>query len=189
MAELLYEEELQLQAEMQASQLNAEDRRSQLEKRAKALISTREQERDDFAREMLYKHWRENCDGVRSDDSKRITLHFASLRKDQMSEKQQTIASEKEEKRLFDEMYERERLKLENRYQQDVKRRKERDEEAVRVLNDQLADVMLRKKEAVVAQKKEVEELKNRWKAQDDAAEQVKQALYAKNKRFVQFYL
>mmetsp|Transcript_6490 Transcript_6490/g.22834 ORF Transcript_6490/g.22834 Transcript_6490/m.22834 type:complete len:434 (+) Transcript_6490:456-1757(+) len=183
LADKLFKEEAQLQHELRSAQITAEERRSKLEKRARDLMAQREAERENFAEEMLYRQWRENCDGVRAGDSKAITLHYADERMKQVAQKQAVLLANDAEHRAFDAMMERERLKLENRFQQDLKRRKERDDEAVRVLNEQVADLHIRRELAAEVQKKEVEELKARWKEQDAAAEAEQQAIYARNKR------
>lgn len=87
---------------------------------------------------------------------------------------------------MFDAMMERERLKKEQRYQQDLKRRKEREDEAVQVLNEQVADNVSQREKEKVKAAIEVEEMKARWRAQDEAHEAEMQAQYAKNKRMAE---
>mmetsp|Transcript_19661 Transcript_19661/g.63889 ORF Transcript_19661/g.63889 Transcript_19661/m.63889 type:complete len:488 (+) Transcript_19661:3-1466(+) len=183
LAAKLQSEEQAYMAELESSQHSSDVRRKQLEQRAIELMAQREQERVDFANEMLYRHWRENCDGVRQGDSQAITDHYAALRKAQEHEKVTKKSLEVAEKKAMDEMMERERLKQEARHVQAAARRKERDDEAVRVLNDQVLDMQRRRELAKEEAAVDVEVMKARWAEQNAEAARAMQAVYAKNKK------
>jgi hypothetical protein len=152
-----------------SSQETPEERRAALEARARALMEQREEERVDFAEQMLFRQWREGCDGVRVGDSKAITVATTDARGNQVVEKEAVKAAAQLEKAEFDEMYERERMKKEKRYATEVKLRRERDEAALRVLDDQCADMRGRRVEQEHVVKQDVAEMKLRWAAEERA--------------------
>ncbi|KAK3252793.1 hypothetical protein CYMTET_37927 [Cymbomonas tetramitiformis] len=168
LAEKLYEEDIALQIELKSNQETPEERRAKMVERAKVLYEEREQERQQFANEKLYEHWRDSNDTLRGVDSKKVLLNAEAERKVQREHKVQLKVQEKQEQALYDEMYEHERLKKELRYQQDVKRRKELDTEAVRVLNNQLKDNEERREEDAMQKEEEVAAMKRQWAAEDD---------------------
>ena len=87
-----------------------------MEARARALMEQRESERAQFADQMLYRQWREGCDGVRAGDSHAIAVATNDKRVAQVEEKVAARALVEQEKHEYDAMYERERLKKEKRY-------------------------------------------------------------------------
>ena len=90
------------------------------------------------------------------------------------SEQVERKAAEKEadlrEKDAFDALYEEERLKKEARHARDVEERKRRDEEAVRLLDDQVYENLGRRAEAAEAKRRDVDELKQKWAAEEEKA-------------------
>lgn len=182
LAEKLYAEEIMLQAELKSNQITPEQRRAELENRARALMSEREKERAQFAEQMLYRQWREGCDGVRAGDSKAILMKTVAARSGQVVDKELVKRQEIVEKKQFDEMYERDRLKKEKRYALEVKARKERDEEALRVLNEQCADIRVRRAEAEEVVKEEIIEMKKKWAEENAAHDAEVAARYERNK-------
>ena len=182
LAAKLYAEESQLQEELISSKETPEERRAALEARARALMEQRESERVHFAEQMLYRQWREGCDGVRAGDSRAITVATVEARGSQIAEKAAAMDAELREKKEFDEMYERERLKKEKRYAMEVKLRKERDEQALRVLDEQCADIHERRLEQEQVVKQDVAEMKARWAAEERAHQAEVAARLERNK-------
>ena len=130
-------------------------------------MQQREDERAHFAEQMLYRQWREGCDGVRAGDSKAIAVATTEARQAQLVEKAAAKEAAALEKKEFEEMYERERLKKEKRYAMEVKQRKERDEVALRVLDEQMNDIRERQVEQEQVVKQDVAEMKARWAAEE----------------------
>eukprot|EP00227_Mantoniella_beaufortii_P020626 CAMPEP_0197591374 /NCGR_PEP_ID=MMETSP1326-20131121/13039_1 /TAXON_ID=1155430 /ORGANISM="Genus nov. species nov., Strain RCC2288" /LENGTH=473 /DNA_ID=CAMNT_0043156787 /DNA_START=201 /DNA_END=1619 /DNA_ORIENTATION=- len=178
----LYSEEAALQDELKTTQETPEERRAALEGRARALMEQREQERVKFADQMLYQQWREGCDGVRAGDSRAITVATTEARFLQVEEKEAAKMQEATEKHQFDAMYERERLKKEKRYALEVKLRKELDEAALRVLDEQCADIRERRNDQEQVVKQDVAEMKARWSAEERAHQVEVSAKLEKNK-------
>jgi len=87
LAAKLHAEELALQQELVANQVTPEERRAALEKRAVDLVRRREEERVAFAEQMLYRQWREGCDGVRQGDSNLQLRAAVEGRSSQLEEK------------------------------------------------------------------------------------------------------
>jgi hypothetical protein len=150
------------------------------------LVAKREEERAQFAEQQLYRQWRAGCDGVRQGDSNAMKECALAGRSAQVERK----AAEKEqallEKIAHDEAYERERLKKEARYLSDVEERKKRDDEGVRLLNEQLVENQERRAELDDAKKRDVQELKAKWAADDDAAAADAAAKAEKEKRIAE---
>tara|TARA_B110000977_G_scaffold199915_2_gene288694 strand:+ start:148 stop:1494 length:1347 start_codon:yes stop_codon:yes gene_type:complete len=186
LAGMLFDEERALQAELVADQVTPEERHAALVERARALVAKREEERAQFAEQQLYRQWRAGCDGVRQGDSNAMKECALAGRSAQVERK----AAEKEqallEKIAHDEAYERERLKKEARYLSDVEERKKRDDEGVRLLNEQLVENRERRAELDDAKKRDVQELKAKWAADDDAAAADAAAKAEKEKRIAE---
>ena len=87
LAAKLHAEELALQNELVANQVTPEERRAALERRAVDLVRRREEERVAFAEQMLYRQWRDGCDGVRQGDSNAQLRAALEGRSSQLEEK------------------------------------------------------------------------------------------------------
>mmetsp|Transcript_41577 Transcript_41577/g.50428 ORF Transcript_41577/g.50428 Transcript_41577/m.50428 type:complete len:485 (-) Transcript_41577:1044-2498(-) len=183
LARKLYDEHIGLQMELQSQQETPDERRDKMVARAKELYSQRENERQALADEMLYRHWRESCDTLRVTDSKKVRQMTEAGRRQQEDEKKVLKQQELEEKRLYDEMYEHERQKKELRHLADVKRRKERDSEAVRVLNEQIEENRVRTEEANDEKRRDVDEMKARWREEESQAKAEEEARYERNRQ------
>jgi hypothetical protein len=170
LASMLFEEERALQAELVANQVTPEERKEALVARARALVAKREAERAQFAEQQLYRQWRAGCDGVRQGDSHAVLVKALAGRSEQVERKAAEKEAELREKDAFDALYEEERLKKEARHARDVEERKRRDEEAVRLLNEQVHENLGRRAEAADAKRRDVDELKQKWAAEEEKA-------------------
>eukprot|EP00959_Pyramimonas_sp_CCMP1952_P305753 6398266-Pyramimonas_sp.AAC.1 len=141
LAAKLSEEEIDLQIELKRSQESSDSRREKMMERAKELYTERETERQRMADEALYRHWREGCDPLRAEDMKKIVRNTVAARHIQLDEKRQLAELKKQEEKHYSDMYEHERLKKEQRYLEDKKRRKELDDEANRLIDLQVKDM------------------------------------------------
>ncbi len=169
LAAMLLAEEAALKQELVDRQQTPEERHHALEARARALFKQREDERAQFAQEMLYRQWREGCDGVRQGDSKAKTVSTVEGRKAQLDEKLAKKRAEEEEKRYYDAEYEKLRLKKEERFLADVAAQEKLKAEAIRALDEQVAQVSSRRVAEVEVAKSEVEQMKQRWAEEEDA--------------------
>lgn len=77
---------------------------------------------------------------------------------------------EKAERQMYGEMWERERLKKEQRYQDDMRKIRENNAATTKVLDEQMANVHSRKLEEEAARQAEIAVLHAQWKAADAEA-------------------
>ena len=170
LASMLFEEERALQAELVTKQVTPEERKEALVARARALVAKREAERAQFAEQQLYRQWRAGCDGVRQGDSHAVLAKALAGRAEQVERKAAEKEAERRENLAFNALYEEERLKKEARHARDVKERKLRNEEAVRLLDEQVRKNLERRVEATDAKRRDVEDLKQQWAAEEEKA-------------------
>ena len=183
LAAKLHAEELALQNELVANQVTPEERRAALERRAVDLVRRREEERVAFAEQMLYRQWRDGCDGVRQGDSHAQLRAALEGRSSQLEEKAAARETAAREHAAFEVMYEAERLKKEERHAREIADIKKKADEAVRVLDQQVAENRKLRAEKAEAAKREVEEMKSQWAAEEARHDADIAAKLAKNMR------
>lgn len=186
LAGMLFEEEQTLQHELVANQVTPEERHAALVERARALVAKRETERARFAEQQLYRQWRAGCDGVRQGDSFAMQEKALAGRGAQVERKVEEREAALREKIEHDAAYERERLKKEARYAGDLLARKHRDEEGVRLLNEQLVERRGRRDELADEAKQDVVQLKAKWAADEAKAAAQAQAKAYKSKQIAE---
>ena len=145
-------------------------------RRAVALFEKREQERLAAAQEALYRQWREGCDGVRATESAVITLTCAADRKQQMVERLGRKMTEAEEARFWHELNEKERLRKEERHVSDVEAMKRRMEAVSFARGSQLEELAERRRMEADEAARDSEEMKQRWEAEQAAADEAARA-------------
>ena len=162
---LLAQEEAELQQELLRQKPDPVAIHAEMEARAKALSERREAARQKYADEMRYKQWRAACDPLRSHDSKIITVSATNGRAEQVQAKKDQKEQAQAEEAVFAEMWEKERLKKEERYTNDIIAARQRDAECVTMLDEQLRVFQLRKSEDAREREREEQELKKTWAA------------------------
>lgn len=183
LAEKLAAEQQQLQLELKDHQETGADRREKMIARARALYEEREAERLEIANEKMYEAWREGCDPLRYQLMKKVVRDVTAERQTQLDEKAARKATEMAEKKYYDEMYEAERMKKEQRHLVDKQRRKVLEENQVNVLNEQTAANRERRAAEKEALAVEVAALKAKWKRDDDEAQAQAEARLAAAKK------
>ena len=176
-------EEERYQDELRTARETPDERRAKLEARAKELREQRESERAAFADEALHRRWRENCDAVRSLDSKAIVEETERVRAVQVEERQQRTRTFKEEEEAFDSMMEFERQKQQQQYEAGKREQRDRDSEALRVLNEQMNLQKQLRDEQEEERRSELRAMKEQWELQEEEARQASLALMQKNQR------
>ena len=83
---------------------------------------------------------------------------------------------EKAERRMYDEMWDRERLKKEQRYQDDMRKTREGNSAMTRVLDEQMVRVAQRRAEEKAEREAEIASLHAQWKEADEAAAKAEEA-------------
>ncbi|ACO69456.1 predicted protein [Micromonas commoda] len=132
---------------------------------------------------MLYRQWRDSCDGVRQGDSNAQLRAALEGRSSQLEEKAAARETAAREHAAFEVMYEAERLKKEERHAREMADIKKKADEAVRVLDQQVAENRKLRAEKAEAAKREVEEMKSRWAAEEARHDADIAAKLAKNMR------
>ncbi|KAG2448289.1 hypothetical protein HYH02_006873 [Chlamydomonas schloesseri] len=174
LADKLDAEDLAMRQELLASKKTPEQRRAELAERARALAATREAERQALAATLYEKAFIQSCDVLRDENSKRILYRTIEERNAQIEHKMAQKIMEAEEKRIWHDMSEVERQKMEQRYADDKRRDREKREEVLRILDDQVRQVNARRAEANMLRRAEIAELNATWRqmaAEQEAAE------------------
>eukprot|EP01023_Acetabularia_acetabulum_P039153 TRINITY_DN3757_c0_g1_i1.p1 TRINITY_DN3757_c0_g1~~TRINITY_DN3757_c0_g1_i1.p1 ORF type:complete len:485 (-),score=97.69 TRINITY_DN3757_c0_g1_i1:155-1609(-) len=172
LAEKLMQEEQDLQEELMNNTEGPEERRRKMAERAYQLSAEREKERQQLAQELMDRHFRENCDPLREVYSKKILDRTVDQRQTQVDFRQEMNEEIMQEKKLYEHMYELERLKKEERYLMDKRRAREQKEEFMRTLDRQVQQSNERKQLEDDEHSKDVAMLKADWAAADEAAKQ-----------------
>ncbi|GFR41019.1 hypothetical protein Agub_g1451 [Astrephomene gubernaculifera] len=171
LAEKLAAEDMALRQELIASKKTPEQRRAELAARARALAERREAERQQLAASLYEKAFIQSCDVLRGENSKRILYRTLEERNAQIEQRMAARIMAEEEKRMWHEMSEVERLKMEQRYQDDKSRERERREETLRILDEQVRQINARRQEQARLRRAEIAELNAMWQQMAAAAE------------------
>ncbi|GAX79725.1 hypothetical protein CEUSTIGMA_g7166.t1 [Chlamydomonas eustigma] len=172
LASKLMREDAQLKQELIDSQETPEQRRAKLADRARALAGKREAERQQLAASLYERAFQEDCDVLRETNSKRVLYRTLEERTAQIEQKMAAKIIEEEEKRMFHEMNEQERLKSIQRHVDDQRKIMEQRLATTKVLEEQVRAVNLRREEEAAARKQEIEELRQLWEAMAQEQEQ-----------------
>jgi len=168
LSDKLWAEDQAIQSELaQSAKPDPAKQRAALMERAKALKAERERERVAYVNEQNYIQWRMSCDPLRARDSQMNTMEVAEARKTQVDEKYERLRAEVAQTLEFDAMYEQDRMKKEQRFQQDQRNRKLLEDQGIRALNDQMSAVIDRRGIAAQEHAEDVREMKAKW-ANDD---------------------
>jgi len=166
----LLEEEKVLQDELLAMKPSADQRRAALADKARVLAARNEARRLAEANRLMMEHFRENCDPVREQDSRKVLYQTVAQREKQLEEAGFLSDMEKAESSMYHDMNEKERLKKEKRYQDDMRRVREANAATVKVLDEQMRRVHERKDDEDAARHAEIQALHERWAEEDRAA-------------------
>jgi len=110
----------------------------------------------------------ENCDVLRETNSKRVLYRTMEERNAQIEQKMAQRIAEEEEKRMFAEMNEAERVKADQRYMDDKRRQREAREATLKVLDAQVRAVEERRADEAAAKQQEVAELRALWQRMEE---------------------
>lgn len=171
LAEKLLDEDARLKQELVSMQETPEERRAKLAARARELANRREEERQAVAQKLYEQAFAENCDVLRTTQSKRILYRTLEERTAQIESKMAAKIMEEEEKRMYHEMNEQERLKSEQRYMDDKRRQREAREATNKILDEQVRLVNAQRSDAKEARLQEIKEMRALWdKMAEEAA-------------------
>ncbi|XP_034990269.2 trichoplein keratin filament-binding protein isoform X2 [Zootoca vivipara] len=160
---LLFEEREMLAAELQELRLNKDADLSEKRRRNDELKSAREERRKQIAEDCLYECWKNNSAKLREVESKLHKEHVVEAWGDQLSQKQQREATEREEKIRAENKYEAARREALERMKEEEERRKQEERKQAEFLRQQMKELQLREVEATKLKKEEENLLRQHW--------------------------
>ncbi|DBB04582.1 hypothetical protein WJX77_001387 [Trebouxia sp. C0004] len=183
LATKLANEEFALQQELLSSQTTPEQRRAELTARARTLAARRETERQKLAADLYEQQFRENCDLLRGKESQLATYHIQDVQQQQIVEKEHVKEQQKAEDMHWSELNEQDRLAKDFKYAEDKRRAREQYEAIGKLLDAQVASNSQRNGEEAAQQQQEIDALKARWAADDEAARQAEDSARARQQQ------
>ncbi|XP_041756402.1 trichoplein keratin filament-binding protein [Coregonus clupeaformis] len=163
---LLQEERDQLEAELRDVVPDRSTLTRQLVDKTEDLRSAREERRKKLAEELLKEHWKKNNPELRKVESTLHKDHVVSQWQTQTLEKKQHEEAAEEEKRRFENEYERSRREALGRMKQAEERRRAEDRERAEELRKQMEELKLREEEARHLKKEQEALLSQRWEVE-----------------------
>ncbi|NXC46056.1 TCHP protein, partial [Penelope pileata] len=134
-----------------------------LRERGEALRAARERRRREVAERRLHEHWKQSSAELREVESELHRKHVLEAWGEQVKQKQQQEATEREEKKRYENEYEvRRREALERMRQEEEKRRLEGKKQAEMLLQ-QIEELKLQETEATKLKKEQENLLKQQW--------------------------
>ncbi|XP_041855050.1 trichoplein keratin filament-binding protein [Melanotaenia boesemani] len=185
---MLQEERNQLEAELQKVVPDRSTLTGQLVQKTDELHTAREERRKKLAQELLREHWKRNNTELREVESALHKDHVVSQWQDQISEKKQKEVAEQEEKKRFENEYERTRKEALERMKQAEERKKEEECKRMEDLRNQMEELKLREEEATCLKKEQEALLVQQWEL-DKIEEQRRNAEERRKKSKMRHFL
>ncbi|XP_066465936.1 trichoplein keratin filament-binding protein [Tiliqua scincoides] len=172
---LLCEERELLARELRELRLSEEAAPGGLREKSEALKAAREARRKQVAEELLYERWKSNSAKLREVQSDLHQQHIVEAWGDQLTQKQQQEATEREEKIRSENKYEAARREALERMKEAAEKRKQEDKKQAEFLQQQMEELKLREVEATKLKKEEENLLRQRWELEALEAERKRQ--------------
>ncbi|KAM7391905.1 hypothetical protein PAMP_022552 [Pampus punctatissimus] len=160
---MLEEEQNRLEAELREMVPDRSTLASQLLQKTEELRSAREEKRKKVAQELLREHWKKNNSELRKVESALHKDHVVGQWQEQISEKKQQEVAEQEEKRRFENEYERTRKEALDRIKQAEEKKKGEERQRAEDLRKQMEELKLREEEATRLKKEQEAMLVQQW--------------------------
>ncbi|KAK2837294.1 hypothetical protein Q5P01_014506 [Channa striata] len=173
---MLQEEQAHLDAEFSEVVPDSSTVACQLSKKTEELRTAREERRKKLAQELLREHWKKNNPELREFESALHKDHVVSQWQEQISEKKQQEVAEQEDKRHFENEYERTRKEALERMKQAEQIRKEDERKRADELCKQMEELKLREEEATRLKREQDALLLQQWELEKIAEERRKAA-------------
>jgi len=141
LADMLGQEQQAQERGLASMEESPEQCKVRMETRAKMLGAKREAERQEFVRAQYERQWRLACDPLREKESQAILKATNAARAYQIGEKMQQYESEEQENRVFDSMWEQDRLAKLGREEREEGARLMMDHEQKAVLDRQVKEL------------------------------------------------
>ncbi|KAK6494415.1 cilia- and flagella-associated protein 53 [Huso huso] len=158
--DLLDTEEKHYINEMESMEETTLERQAKMRERAKTLRERRESERQKLVVEKRDQQFREQCEELRSLMTHRRQGEVCSDRKVQLAMKEEIRKAEKEQEKLFADLWDKDRLAKEAREEQEALKQMERNREVLDVLQVQRAALEAQKTEEKRLKEEEAQLLK-----------------------------
>uniref|UniRef100_A0A1A7X0A4 Trichoplein keratin filament-binding protein n=1 Tax=Iconisemion striatum TaxID=60296 RepID=A0A1A7X0A4_9TELE len=174
---MLQEERDQLEAELRQLVPDRTTRTNQMVHKAEELRSAREEMKKKVAQELLREHWKRNNPELRQVQSALHKDHVVSRWQEQVSEKRQKEVTEQEERRRFENEYERTRKEALERMKQAEERKKEEECKRAEELRQQMEELKMREEDTarlkkeqqlLLIQQVQLDKIEEEWKKIED---------------------
>ncbi|XP_053135022.1 trichoplein keratin filament-binding protein isoform X1 [Hemicordylus capensis] len=179
---LLLEEREMLAEELRELRLSKEAGLSPMREKSEALKSAREERRKQVAEELLHECWKNNSAKLRQVGSDLHKQHVVEAWGDQLVQKKQQEAAEREEKIRVENQYEAARREALERMEVAAEKRKQEEKQQADFLWQQMEELKLREVEATKLKEEEAKLRKQHWELEALEAER-KQQEQARKKR------
>ncbi|XP_042721294.1 trichoplein keratin filament-binding protein [Lagopus leucura] len=182
--ELLSDERDALEAELRAG--GGTEPEGERERCAE-LRAAREERRRRVAERLLHQHWKQNCAELREVESE---LHKKSVVEswgEQLKQKQQQGATEREERKLYENEYEIARREALERIRQEEEKRRLENKKQAEMLLQQIEELKLREAEATKLKKEQENLLKQQWELESLEEERKQMEEYRKKTELGRF--
>ncbi|XP_030074205.1 trichoplein keratin filament-binding protein isoform X2 [Microcaecilia unicolor] len=167
LGKLLQEEQDLFEAELRDLKQNKDFYITEIKERADELRSAREERRKQVAEDLMYEHWKKNNARLQEVESTLHKKHVVNAWGDQVSEKKQQEAADQEEKKRFENEYERARREAMERIKEEDVRRKQEEKQRAEILRQQMEELKLREIEAKNLKKEQTDLLKQQWELEE----------------------
>lgn len=157
------EENNKYMEELSNRQESIDQRRDRLENRARELKEARESRNKAFSEQQMYKKFLAESDELREAKSRANELHYAKARQDQILEKQSKQLYELEEKKIYDELWEEQRLEKEKRALREKLIQEEKNAQLREHLTEQVIEIEKKRQELQQMKDEETRLMKEQW--------------------------
>ncbi|XP_070760888.1 trichoplein keratin filament-binding protein [Enoplosus armatus] len=160
---MLQEEQDRLEAELRELVPDRSTLASQLVQKTDELRTAREERKKKLAQELLREHWKKNNPELREVESALHKDHVVSQWQEQISERKQQEVAEQQEKRRFENEYERTRKEALERMKQAEEKKNIEERRRAEELCKQMEELKLREEEATRLKKEQEALLVKQW--------------------------
>ncbi|XP_049906234.1 trichoplein keratin filament-binding protein [Epinephelus moara] len=160
---MLQEEQDRLEGELRGVVPDSSTLASQLVEKTDELRTAREERRKKLAQELLREHWKKNNAELREVESALHKDHVVNQWQVQISEKKQQEVAEQEEKKRFENEYERTRKEALERMKQAEEKKHKEEQKRAEELRKQMQELKLREEEATRLKKEQEALLVKQW--------------------------
>ncbi|CAM6096595.1 unnamed protein product [Calypogeia fissa] len=166
---MLDSEEAFLMDELKTLTMTLPERRAWLDARARALKANRQEEKERYAQDQLFRAWKESNDDVRMHESKLAVRRAVEGRKFQLQQLEHMKEEEGEKAKMFQRQIAAAEQKKELAYLKEQEVKETMKQEAITMLNEQRALVEKLREEDKKRVKCQMAEMTQRWNAEEEA--------------------